>query len=184
MLLIGLVCATGLAGVVPGPAASFMMRRLEASRAQALKAERMLLPTIASSSVWGEGERADENCDAFAQRLRLSTEQLRALVLRQPTVLAYTPSAAQESLDALSRRLSLGDKPEVLRKMVLKHPAIVGYALDATCAALQRELGLTDAELTKIAVGMPSGERRQSNPGLPLHPTPERRQYVRTPRPP
>eukprot|EP00966_Prymnesium_polylepis_P047128 1091422-Prymnesium_polylepis.1 len=65
---------------------------------------------------------------------------------------------ARRKIDRLQRRLGLSDAE--LRKLVLRHPSVLGCSfednIEPKLAALQRRLGASDAELRKLAMRQPA----------------------------
>ena len=82
------------------------------------------------------------------------------------------PARAGNICDLLQSQLSLSE-PE-LKKVVLRHPAVLNYSYEATIvpslAALQSRLSLSEPELKKVVLGLPSvlGFRFEVNIALTL----------------
>ena len=139
-----------------GVAADVLVKRLRASRTEAIAAEQKLLTSIAEDL---DPDRAVANCDALQQRLKLSDAALRRMMCRHPTLLrsSYVKTIAP-SLDALSERLGLTE--EALRRVVKRHPASIVYNFEPSLTALQRRLALSDGQVSQIICAARAFKRR------------------------
>ena len=109
-----------------GAAYDYCVQALGCTEEEATKAERAFLPTIAESMTRAQ---ADQLCSWLQSSFDLSDAELKRVVMRFPTLLAYSGEDNLEpKLDWLQKRIDLDDAG--LRKLVMTLPALLGYSVE------------------------------------------------------
>ena len=120
----GRVSTGAIAAAAPGAhsvAAEIVMERFGCTVAEATAMEAKLQKRTVRRV------RAEATFGELKQRLRLSEDELKKVILRQPSVLGYSyENKLSPSLTSLQQRLSLSDAQ--LKKVVLSLPAVLGYS--------------------------------------------------------
>jgi len=138
----------------------YLRQRLQVRPAEVHK----MIRTHSRLSTYDPCNKVMPTLDAIQNKLGLTSEQVRTLVLRSPSVIGVEAVSIAGQLSTLDQRLhffqnEVGMSLDDVRAAVLKQPSLLKYGLDSLRSKVdffEHEIGLSSDAIAKLATSAPA----------------------------